>query len=71
MSNVTIYLDDMLEKRLRQAAKDQGVSVSKLVAQYVREKTVSTWPNEFMNLAGSWPELNRPETNADLPREPL
>jgi predicted transcriptional regulator len=71
MSNVTIYLDDELEERLRQAAKDEGVSVSKLVSKMIAEKTVNHWPMEFMNLAGSWSDLDRPAFAGDLPRESL
>ena len=71
MSSLTIYLDDALEERLRQAAKDEGLSVSKLVSKYVTEKTANTWPNEFMSLAGSWPELARPNLDADMPREQM
>ena len=71
MSSLTIYLDDALEERLRQAAKDEGLSVSKLVSKYVAEKTATTWPTEFLNLAGSWPELTRPVHGADLPRESM
>ena len=71
MSNVTIYLDDELEERLRQAAKDEGVSVSKLVSRMIAEKTINHWPMEFMDLAGSWADLNRPGFSDDLPRESL
>ncbi len=71
MSNVTIYLDDEVETRLRQAAKEEGVSVSKLVSKFITEKTRNNWPSEFMDLAGTWPDLQRPAHSPDLPRETL
>ena len=71
MSSLTIYLDDTLESRLRQAAKDEGMSVSKLVSKFIEEKTATSWPSEFLALAGSWPDLTRPTLDADLPREQL
>lgn len=71
MSNITIYIDDSLEKRLRAAAKKEGISVSRLVARYVQEKTRETWPDEVLKLAGAWGELERPASGLDHPRESL
>jgi len=39
MGQVTIYLDDENEKRLKAAAKAAGVPVSRWVASLVEEKT--------------------------------
>jgi type VI protein secretion system component VasK len=61
MGQVTIYLDDESEKRLKSAAKAAGVPVSRWVAQIVREKTRTVWPESVRQLAGAWsddfPEL--------------
>jgi len=71
MSNITIYLDDALEQRLRQAAAHEGVSVSKLVSKLVLERTAVTWPDEVLGLAGSWKndQLTLPTHGPDSPRE--
>ena len=62
MANLTIYLDDKLEQRLRQAAQREQVSVSRLVAQLVASKVAASWPQEFLDLAGTWADedIERP-----------
>ena len=71
MSSITIYLEDALEARLRESASKEGISVSKLVAKLVDERTSDTWPTEFMALAGSWQDIDRPVHSADSQREVL
>jgi hypothetical protein len=68
MSSLTIYLEDTLEARLRETAQREGVSVSKLVARYVAERTAASWPEPIVALAGSWPDAERPRLPADAPR---
>lgn len=57
MGQVTIYVDDDGEQRLKAAAKAAGVSVSRWVARAVREKTRKEWPESVRKLAGAWPDL--------------
>ena len=70
MGQVTIYLDDESEKRLKSAAKAAGVPVSRWVAQIVREKTRTVRPESVRQLAGTWsddfPELEDIRRNEDL-----
>jgi len=74
MSQLTIYLDDDTERRLKTAAQSAGVSVSRWVSAVIREKTETTWPQAVLDLAGAWPDLPtsedlRREKAADAPRE--
>jgi hypothetical protein len=62
MGQVTIYLDDESESRLRASAKAKGVPVSRWIAELVREKTKTEWPDDVKSLAGAWSDL--PETEA-------
>lgn len=77
MAQVTIYLDPETEKRMEAAARDAGLSRSRWVANLIREKTVSEWPESFRRLIGGWeddfPEVEeiRSGLGEDLPREPL
>jgi hypothetical protein len=57
MSQVTIYLDDDTEKRARAAADASGASLSKWISGVIREKTATTWPQQVLDLAGSWPDF--------------
>jgi len=76
MGQVTIYLDDDTEKRVRKAAKAEGISLSKWITSALRAKTATAWPKEVLELEGAWPdfpevdELRRAEMR-DARREQL
>lgn len=57
MGQVTIYLDDKTEDKARSAARSKGVSLSKWVAQRVRQGALSDWPDYVRELAGAWSDL--------------
>jgi hypothetical protein len=54
MGQVTIYLDDEIEKRMTANAKAIKLSKSKWIANVIREKLVDEWPANVRELAGSW-----------------
>jgi len=57
MGQVTIYLDEKAEAEMIVAAKAEGISYSKWVAQAIREKMDGEWPESIVRLAGAWPDL--------------
>ena len=76
MSQVTIYLDDEIEKRMTASAKAMKLSKSKWIANAIREKLVDEWPENVRELAGSWedfPTLEeiRETEQRDITREGL
>lgn len=76
MGQVTIYLDDDNEKRLKAAAKAAGMPVSRWVAHLVQERASTVWPESVQQLAGAWedfPELEaiRKPGEKDSTREAL
>lgn len=76
MAQVTIYLDDTHERRLRKAAADAGIPVSRWVAALIDQHTRTEWPAEVAEAAGSWPdalnaEVLRSTSGQDVPRESL
>ena len=76
MGQITIYLDNESEKRLRTAAKKARVSVSRWVASLVQERMRTEWPASVRKLAGAWqdfPDLKtiRKTEGKDIAREPL
>lgn len=77
MGQVTIYLDNDLENKIKSAAKAGHLSVSKWIAYIIKEKLSTDWPQNVINLAGCWkddfPTLNeiRSSSAADSPREVL
>jgi hypothetical protein len=54
MGQVTIYLDNEIENKLKKAAKASKKSVSKWVAAIINEKVSTEWPHNIKKLAGSW-----------------
>ena len=75
MGQITLYLDDEIEKRMAQAAKKVGLSKSKWVASLIKNKINHEWPASVIKLAGAWKEM--PEVKLkrslaqDAPREAL
>lgn len=77
MGQVTIYLDNSIETKMKEAAKSSHLSVSKWVARIIEEKIATEWPQDIFKLAGSWKddfptiEELRSNTGQDSPREDL
>jgi hypothetical protein len=75
---VTLYLDPETEAKMKAAAKAAGVSLSRWVADLIREKTAAQWPESLVKLVGTWADDDfsaheeiRAEIGEDLPREPV
>lgn len=77
MGQVTIYLDNEIENKMKTAAKTSDLSVSKWIANIIKEKILTEWPQDVVNLAGSWkddfPSLEeiRSSQTVDASREDL
>ena len=77
MGQVTIYLDNETENKLKKAAKSSHLSVSKWIAGIIEEKITTEWPQDIIKLAGSWkddfPTIEEIRSSAghDFPREEL
>ncbi len=75
MGQVTIYLDNETENKLKKTARASKKSVSKWVAAIINEKVSTEWPQDIADLAGSWkndfPTLNeiRSTHGVDAKRE--
>jgi len=57
MGQVTIYLEDEIEKKMRTAAKAMHISQSKWIAGIIKEKISDEWPKSISKLAGAWQDL--------------
>jgi len=57
MGQVTIYLDDEIERKMNEAVKSSHMSKSKWIAQLVQEKVVDEWPQSVAEMAGSWDDF--------------
>ena len=76
MGQVTVYLDDETEARLKSLTKSKGIPVSRWIAELAREKTATEWLDEVRRLAGAWADFPDAETlrggrGDDVRREPF
>ena len=76
MGQVTIYLDDETESKMRSAAKALKQPHSKWIANLIREKVQSEWPVSVRSLAGAWKDFPtageiRKSEGSDVEREKL
>lgn len=76
MSQVTIYLDAEIEKKMTSMVKKSGKSKSKWISDLIREKTASSWPENIVKLAGAWADMPtaeeiRKDMGQDGPRESI
>lgn len=68
MAQLTLYIDDATQKRLREGAALRKVSQSQFVAELIRKATANEWPPEVLALAGSIPDFPlAEELRAGLP----
>ena len=76
MGQITIYLDDDTERKMKKAVRSQNISQSRWVAELIRSRLRETWPESVREIPGSWkdaPEAGklRGELGADYSREDL
>ena len=76
MAKITIYLPDEVERKARKAAKQQRTSVSRWIAQGIKQKLDRTWSPRFLAAGGSCPDFPSLEElrsgyGEDAPREPI
>ena len=76
MGQVTIYLDSETEQRLQAVVARGGTSKSRWIAELIREKTATTWPEQIKAMAGTWNDFPdaeeiRRSIGLDAPREPI
>lgn len=68
MAQITLYIDEATQARLREAAAQRKVSQSQFVADLIRRETESTWPPAALALMGSIPDFPlADELRAGLP----
>jgi hypothetical protein len=73
MSQITLYLDEATQALVDQAAKANGVSKSRWVADLIRTHAAHDWPQDCLALAGrftDFPLIDEAQTRlgTDAPR---
>lgn len=57
MPQVTLYLDEATQALLADAARADGLSKSRWVAQMIRKHAHPAWSPEWLALAGTFPDF--------------
>ena len=57
MGQVTIYLEDSIEHKMKSAAKSTNLSISKWIAGVIEAKVANEWPVSVVNLSGAWEDF--------------
>ena len=71
MAQITLYIDEATQARLREAAAQRKVSQSQFVADLIRRATANAWPPEALAMFGSIPDFPMAEElRAGLPPDP-
>ncbi len=74
MSQVTIYINNRLEEKIKKIAQSMNVSISKFIVSAVEQQLKEEWPGSVKKLSGSWSdfpdleEIRQTEVN-DVKRE--
>ncbi len=76
MSQITLYLDDATQALVDNAARANGVSKSRWVAEIIRKYAAHEWPQDCLGLAGRFADFPLHEESsgahvADAPRMPF
>jgi len=76
MANITVYLPDAIEKKVRKAAKAHRQPLSRWIAEQLLRSVEGGWSQGFLHAAGSIPDFPDAESlrsgyGADSPREEL
>ncbi|RBQ30471.1 CopG family transcriptional regulator [Arcobacter sp. FW59] len=73
MAQVTIYMDNQLEQKIKELSNNSGISISKFISTILEQNINSKWTNDIRSLAGSWsdfPSIDDIRTNGkDIERE--
>jgi hypothetical protein len=54
MGQITIYLDDETERKMKRAVRSEHISQSRWVAELIRERLREQWPESVRRIPGSW-----------------
>jgi len=76
MAQLTLYLDEETHIRMKQLAREAGVSQSRWVGNLIRQTTRVDWPDLVREIGGSWPDAPSAEdlrspSAEDVERESL
>jgi len=68
MAQVTIYMNNEIETKVKKLAKDMNVSISKYISTILEQKTANSWNSDMKNLSGAWSDFSSIEEIRSIER---
>ncbi len=57
MAQITIYINNDLESKVKEIANSQEISISKYISTLIERNINNNWNPKIKNLAGSWSDF--------------
>ena len=57
MAQITIYIPNDLEKKIKKKSKELNISISRFITNILEQKIQNSWSSETKKLAGAWSEF--------------
>ncbi len=57
MAQITIYIPNDLEKKIKQKSKELNISISKFITKLLEQKIQNSWSIETKKLVGAWDDF--------------
>ena len=58
MAQVTIYMNNNIEQKVKKLAKSMNISISKYISTILEQKTANCWDSSTKELSGSWSDFS-------------
>lgn len=58
MAQVTIYMHDSTELKVKKLAREMNLSISKYISTVLEEKTIESWSSDTKELSGAWEDFS-------------
>ena len=57
MAQITIYIPNDLEKKIKEKSKELNISISKFITSLLEQKIQNSWSSKTKSLAGAWDDF--------------
>ncbi len=58
MAQITIYMNDTIEAKVKKLAKSMNISISKYISTILEQKTSESWSGDTQKLSGAWSDFS-------------
>ena len=69
MAQVTIYMNNDLETKIKNISSSLNLSISKFISNVLEEKVHNEWNSNIIKLAGSWDDFVSIDEIRDTPQD--